>query len=500
MNAVFMAIPPSQVPSGRRVGPSVRYAAGTSDGSRAMTMNKGTDSAERDYSTSDAAHDGGEMVPNVTVAGLWFRVIHRSTIVWAVFASVLLTGCASTLFRSPQGTLDERAYVSIFPWYAEFCAVSEISKKPGFGAEIVPGGPGGHSVLYLNGVCRVKDAGYPVVTLCGSGRDPGVGEGVGLSVNDHYSNANWIATEGRDFVMHGDLAPGEPLTRQSYLRTQAKAKAMGILDGVVFHSRFFDDQPAGMSRTDFMYDMSIATDYAVNFGRDRYCARVPLDRAKMAGIVEYLNAVNAPYRSGREIFNWSVLRNNCAHLAHNALAHAGVWPEWGTDRPFIISVFDFPVPKNEFVNLMRRTNDMPIADPAALFDDATARAAISGPGWIVTGPGGLAEAERAVQANEVYNTDLRLIFYDEPIFGHYQGRWNKIWSDPRYTDLPANLRHFATLYSAILANRPEQEEAAPMRDKALAAFRADYYRAIAAEKARLDAAVVVLSAVPGQRS
>ncbi len=51
------------------------------------------------------------------------------------------------------------------PGYAEFCALSEIDKKPGFGAEIVPGGPGGHSVIYLNGACRVKDAGYPVVAL-----------------------------------------------------------------------------------------------------------------------------------------------------------------------------------------------------------------------------------------------------------------------------------------------------------------------------------------------
>src|ERR1700722_9510753 len=247
---------------------------------------------------------------------------------WIACAAVSLAGCASTLFKMPEHTVNEATYTSLYPWYAEFCALSEISKKPGFGAEIIPGGPGGHSVLYLNGVCRVKDAHYPVVALCGDGANPGPGEGVGLSVNAHYSNANWIATEGRDFVMHGDLATGEPLARETYLRTQAKAETMGILDGVVFHPEVFDDQPAGMSRIDFMYDMSIATDYAINLGRDRYCARVPLDRAKMARIVTYLNAVNEPYRSGREVFNWNVLQNNCTHLAHNVLAVAGVWPEW----------------------------------------------------------------------------------------------------------------------------------------------------------------------------
>ncbi len=54
----------------------------------------------------------------------------------------------------------------------------------------------------------------------------------------------------------------------------------------------------------------------------------------------------------------------------------GVWPIWPTGRPLLISAFDFPVPKNEFVNLMRRTNDLPIADPDALYDDASARAAM----------------------------------------------------------------------------------------------------------------------------
>jgi hypothetical protein len=440
-----------------------------------------------------------QRVPNAEIISYWFQLIRFRVIAWSVCASILLTGCASTLFNVAQGTLDEHAYASIYPWYAEFCAVSEISKKPGFGAEIVPGGPGGHSVLYLNGVCRVKDAGYPVVALCGT-NNPGPGEGVGLSVNEHYRNANWIATEGRDFVMRGDLSPGEPLTRENYLRTQAKAKAMGILDGVVFHSRVFEDQPAGMSRIDFMYDMSIATDYAINFARDRYCARVPLDRAKMAGIVEYLNAVNAPYRSGQQIFEWNVLQNNCSHLAHNALAHSGLWPEWGTDRPLIISALDFPVPKNEFVNLMRRTNDMPIADPAAMYEDQTARAAVLQQGWIATGPGSLAEAERAVRPNDVYDTDLRLIFYDEPIFGHYQKRWDKIWSDPRYTDLHANLDHFATLYSTVLAMKPPLESGTSANDKARAAFYAKYYQTIAAEKAKLDAALGVLSVVPRQRS
>ncbi len=428
-------------------------------------------------------------------------MISRRVLAWILCSTIWLGGCFNAYFTVAADTTDEAVYASIYPWYAEFCALSEIDKKPGFGAEIVPGGPGGHSIIYLSRVCRVRDAGYPVVTLCNDGGNPKPDEGVGLSVNDHYQNANWIATQGRDFVFRGGLHVGEALTRDSYLQTQAKAEAMGILDGVVFHREVFDNQPAGMSKTDYMYDMSVATDYAVGFARDRYCARVPLDRAKMAAIVEYLNKVNAPYRSGQQIFHWNVLENNCTHLAHNLLAAAGVWPEWPTGRPLLISAFDFPVPKNEFVDLMRRSNDMPITDPAALYDDPAARVAIQDWHFLPTQPGALAEAARAIAPNEVYNTRLRLIFYDEPLlFGHYQQRFDTIFRDPRYTDLRANLQHFSGLYTTILAARRTQDSA--VRDTAAdrGAFDAAYDGVIEHEKAKLDEALRVLSVVPGQRS
>ena len=403
-----------------------------------------------------------------------------------------LTGCVHAYFEIPRTAPDERAYASFYPYYAEYCAESEFDKKKGFGVDIEGGGPGGHSVFYLNGACRVRDAGYPELALCNESPDGMAGKGVGLSVNDHYANANWTATEGRDFFFHGDLAPGEGVNRGSYARTQEKAKAMGILDGVVFHRAALEDKPASMSLRDYMYEISIGTDYAVDLARDRYCARVPLDRGKMEIVVRTLNALNEPYRSGREEFHWNVLRNNCAYLAHNALAAAGLWPEWPTDRPLLVAAFDFPVPKNEFVNLMRRTNDMPIAEPDALYGDATARATLLRQGWIVTEPGALAEARPAVQPNDIYGTHLRLIFYDEAIFGHYQQWFDRIFSEPRYTDLAANLVYFSTLYTSILSQRQAPETADRRAD-----FDQRYYDAIAREKLKVDAMLARLSGTAG---
>jgi hypothetical protein len=56
------------------------------------------------------------------------------------------------------------------------------------------------------------------------------------------------------------------------------------------------------------------------------------------------------------------------------------------------------------------------------------------------------------------------------------------------------LKHFAALYAAILAKQPTSETGMP------APFLGKYRETIVREKAKLDAAIGVLSVVPGQRS
>ena len=402
----------------------------------------------------------------------------------ACAVALLLGGCIDA--RYPAGLAaapapdSEQIYAALYPYYVEFCAVSEIRKKPGSAVDIEGGGPGGHSVLYLNGVCKT-DAGYPDIKLCDGDASS---QGVGISVNAHYRNANWSAISGRDFFFHGDLAPGEAVTPASYARTQARAKAEGALDGIAFHDEVMHDKPADMSNRDFKYEMSVATDYAIGFGRDRYCARVPIDRAKMAGVVSYLNAVNQPYRLGVKSFQWDVLRDNCAHLTHNALATVGLWRHWPTDRALLVAAFDFPVPKNEFVNLIRRVNDLPIDDPETLWDDRELRGALTIQNWIANRPGGLAEAERAVGENAMYDTDLRLIFFDEAIIGNYRRRFHAIFRTGRTTDLRSNLEYFATLYDRILAARVETSAAFTTKERE--SFIVAYFDRILAERTQLQ--------------
>jgi len=381
-------------------------------------------------------------------------------------------------------------YEDFYPYYAEFSALSELRKIPGFGVPL-QSGIGGHSLLYLNGVRLDRDAGYPVLRLCNADEPPG-NYGVGISVNSHYRNANWVAVEGRDFFWRGALAAGERLTRAAYAHTQERAKAMGFLDGVEFHQEFFRDKPAGMSDQDYKYEISVATDYGARFGRDSFRARVPLDRARVGAMVDFLNAINSPYRTGERIYRWKLFNDNCVHVAYNALAAAGVWKPWPTGQSVVLAAFKFPVPKNAFVDLMLRANDLPIEDAQALYNDAAARRAMLAGGTLPTVPGALAIATPAIAHNDVYNVaKLRLIFFENPWWGPYRSHFKRIFAAPRYTELDTNLRHFAARYAAASARIPNGRKLSGAR----ALFQAIYEEHITREAETLRQQLAKLETV-----
>ncbi|MBI4695218.1 MAG: hypothetical protein HY749_14465 [Gammaproteobacteria bacterium] len=381
-----------------------------------------------------------------------------SAATWGALAiaacALWLGGCAELRPGAPRPAIapDEDAeYARLFPYYAESCAVSQLKKKEGFGAELF-GGIGGHQVFYLNGVCRARDEKHPRLVPCDELPAPHA-DGVGFSVNEHYRNATWAAVEGRDFFFAGGLPPDGGLTREAYARVQRAARAQGIYAAIDFHERYFTDMQPGFTRDEFRYELSIATDYAIALGRNRYCARVPLRRGEMRKVVDFLNALNAPYAAGDKEFAWNVLTHNCAHVNHNALAAVDLWPAWPMDRPLVISALDFPVPKNEFVNLLRRTNDLPIEDLEAMYADSTARAMLLREGRLPTGPGAIADLGGILRPNEVYDDESRSIFYDLTPTRSFQRRFDEILSEPRYLRLRDNLAYFAARYRHILAAR-----------------------------------------------
>lgn len=199
--------------------------------------------------------------------------------------------------------------------------------------------------------------------------------------------------------------------------------------------------------------MSVSTDYAVGFGRGRVCARLPVTRAQLSAMVDNLNRQNVPYREGKKVFEWSLFEDNCIHMAHNALSAAGIWPVWPIDMPLPIAMLDFPVPRNEVINLMRRIDDPVRLDPLTVYRDKSSRRALLEFGQLPIEPGGLMESVAPMSPNRVYDLDVGMLWYNDPIFGHYPEWSAQIAADPRRTDLRANLQWVLQLYRAAEQDR-----------------------------------------------
>src|SRR6185437_14755552 len=85
-------------------------------------------------------------------------------------------------------------------------------------------------------------------------------------------------------------------------------------------------------------------------------------------------------------------------------------------------------------------------------DRSTRRALLAGQ-ELPRRPGALATFEPATQANAVYNTDLQIIFYDDPVLGSYETWFREIADEPRYTNLKADQRAYRHLYARIEDDR-----------------------------------------------
>jgi hypothetical protein len=415
----------------------------------------------------------------------WWRGFCR----WAGMTGGLaaLAACGASDFNyTPNATQQLAAAQDTY--FLEYCAGSGMKMKPGYPPD-VSGGPGGHAAFFLEGACRDASAGYPTLRMCDD-LPSGAAQGAGVSMDGNFSNANWTVTSDRDFFYNGGLAKGERLTPAVFRRVQHTAESMGILDGLVFRPELFNDKPAWMSNEDFRYGLSVGTDYGLTMGRGLYCARVPVSRPQMVRMVAFLNAKNAIYKTGPRHFTSSIIEDNCVHLPHNALAACDVMSPWPTNGFIPFALFDFPVPKNDFVNVMRRTNDTRMDDLLALYDDLPARRQLLEFGRLPSEPGALASAYPPHAPNDVFGTKLDLIFYDTPGIGAYPPWFDQIFSEPRYTDATANLHYFAALYAHLAASRRPVgfwENKVDVSDRAsFAEFYARYYERLAKLRVEID--------------
>ncbi|UCE87206.1 MAG: hypothetical protein JSU66_05625, partial [Deltaproteobacteria bacterium] len=339
----------------------------------------------------------------------------------------------------------EAAYERLFPYYVELCAVTQIRPlgKP-------PGGSPGHAVMYVKGACQDPAAPFPTLVLCpGNVTDAAKpSHGAGISVNKAFKNVNWVATPGKRLFLHGNLEPSERLTQARFDAAVRDALERGVFRGVEIHRS--DDAPA-LEMATFVARDSIGTDFALRYGRSVFCMRLPITRAMVGAVMDYLNELNREYATGEADYNWSGYSDNCAHTLHNALAAAGIWKPKGVGLIKIRQFFHMAVPANEFVDLAALALESPLDDFSGIYRNELQRQTFLEQGWLPMQPGAMLKTLPVHTENDLYDTRFRLLVLESPFRTGETKRAQRLLGDARHTELRANLGWFRSRYDAILA-------------------------------------------------
>jgi hypothetical protein len=368
---------------------------------------------------------------------------------------VLLALCAAGCFLGNRGDrvvpvrLVAPAYETLFPHYAQLCAVSRFNR---IGVE--RGGNAGHAVMYLKGVCRVPDAPYPTLELCKERvddvHDPR--HGVGVSVNAAYKNVNWVAYPGRHLFFNGNLKDGQTLNQAHFEATIQTILDQHLLRGVeVYEDRLTGILPGTAEHR--LAESLLGTDTAIRFARSIWCTSLPLEVPQVEAIVGYLNDLNRTYATGERSYAYSLLSDNCVDALHNSLAAAGVWPHKTHYKLFARRLMNIGVPANEVVNFGARANLFPVERFASVYRDDAMRESLDRFAWLPARHGALTQSVPVHRPNELYDTSLQMYVVEGP--GKRESkRAQEMLDDARYTDLATNLRYWEERYERMLAEPP----------------------------------------------
>jgi hypothetical protein len=363
-------------------------------------------------------------------------------------------------------TTEQRTYNTLFPYSVEVCAVTQFHQIGG-----KPGGWGGHATLFINGAEIDTASSYPRVRLAYPGTDLSNPDcGVGISVNKIFDNVTWVAIPGRDEFFRGGLAKEQTLDRDFYEAAIKKATTAGWFNGIGIKDTLMAQRPAAVNREEFIVRQSIGTDFALNFARTAYSARLPMSRDAIGKVIAYLNSANESAQQSGYI--WNMYTNNCSHVAHNALAAAGVWDPKVARGPGAINVArdvvsvaralalsqmsDFSFPANNFVRLYEAGNERPIDDALSAFRNHDVRRTMND-GWITTRPGALIASYpiHDMTRNQMFSPGRDPFLFSVPMLWDKADTFKRLTRNTPsiVTDLDANLAHYSERYEETLANQ-----------------------------------------------
>jgi hypothetical protein len=347
------------------------------------------------------------------------------------------------------------AYDQLYPYYVQFCAVTQLKPLDGQNG----GGTGGHGVLFMKGVCRDTSASYPRLKLCGEGSiDLSNPEsGTSISVDQIFQNANWMASDGKSLLITANLSEAQRLDQATQDGIIHQVQALDLFKGIKIHPQYMKDKPKSMSNDEYVVRTTLATEFGLNLGRNVYCSRIPVERKMLQPMVDYLNSLNDFYQKNND-YEWSGVFNNCTHTTHNAIAAPGLLRPYATDKNIAQQAFNLAIPGNEYIDLESQGNDEDLNDVVAFYLDPYKRKALLEQDWMMTQPGVLTDNHRMHQNNALYDTNSDFFVLSVPGLSPKRADFNRINREARYSDIVENLRYFKTKYENALSSRLSIEE------------------------------------------
>jgi hypothetical protein len=372
------------------------------------------------------------------------------------------------------------AYTKLFPFHVEYCSLSQM--KPLVGAS---GGPGGHAIVFVQGLCKDPSVAYPKVKPCSeidaSARGDG---GVGISVDSEYRNINWNAYPGYDLFSNGYGYSDDKVVNQAAIDKMVdEVVAKKVFQGVKFNPDVLNSHAAFSDSVDYQKEVALSTlgtDYAIQYARDMKCIRFPVAEAKLEDAATFLNNTNAPYlgieaqyKANPETYAWSGIENNCAHLSANLLENMGVRKGIPISRPLVDQVFHLAIPRNGLATLQEQMHYGSVSFDA-LFKNEMHWGDIHDHQWAPIGYGAITKVFPIFKSNQFFQTEKLkgLELLPEPANMKslaFVPKWiaeglkilidsRKALTNPDFTELKANAIYWQTEYSDALKEIAGEEE------------------------------------------
>jgi hypothetical protein len=411
------------------------------------------------------------------IQGLYFSAV--------ITTLVVVAGCASSRFYSSRKPADENFeqmsgnYDKIHPLYAIECASSKFDEK---GHAV--GGPYGHSFMYLKGACRDKSYPYPRIKVCDPGTDPDAfyanpENGVGLALDKTLQNTRYIATDGYNFLINGDLSPKASLDNNAFQAAIRKLVSDGDTKGVILHQEYMDDKKnpeinkgdLNMSDDEWIANEVIGSSFAVDFARNLGCVAVPINQKMLQAAVDYVNNQNQDYVTGKKVFDWNPVSDQSVQFVHNVFAAMGIGKhinvssghsklvKWGMDA------FDFatfvipgvrsrmPAPANELDMTDQETNGAKLYTLNEAYQNKTVRQNFNNFGRIPATDGVLIWKHSAhTTDNQYFNVDAPLTPVDFPVIKPIARTFRKLTEMPTTSMIQENLAAYQLKIQTVLTS------------------------------------------------